>query len=136
MGHSDYCWLLLRSTNLVHHLAVRKTMSRTLLTVVLVVCFAAATPASATAPVQVRSLAPDALSPGSEIASRKPLQPAAEPVMVVAAGIVPERPGLSQSSVDSRPSTDKSGWRTYGTLLAPLVLMAAIALRRNKGGRP
>jgi hypothetical protein len=108
-------------------------MSRALLTVVLVVCFAAAAPASATASVQVRSLVPDALP---EAASRKPLQPAGEPVMVVAAGIVPERPGVPQSSVDSRSSTDKSGWRTYGTLLAPLVLMAAIALRRNNGGRP
>jgi hypothetical protein len=114
-------------------------MSRALLTVVWVVCSAAAAaaaPASATASVQVRSLAPDALSPVSEIASRKPLQPAAEPVVVVAAGIMPERPGVPQSSVDSRSSTDKSGWRTYGTLLAPLVLMAAIALRRNKEGRP
>jgi hypothetical protein len=109
-------------------------MSRALLTVVLVVCFSAAAPASATASVQVRSFAPDALSPVSEIASRQPLQPAGEPVMVVAAGIAPERPGAPQSSVDSRPSTDKSAWRTYGTLLAPLVLMAAIALRRNKAG--
>jgi hypothetical protein len=108
-------------------------MLRALLTVVLVACCAAAKPASATASVQVRPLAPAAVS---ETASRRPLQPEAEPVLVVAAGIVPERPRISPNPVDSRSSKENDGWRTYGTLLATLILMAAIALRRHRSGGP
>ena len=32
--------------------------------------------------------------------------------------------------------TGESGWRSYGMLLATLVLMAVIAVRRYKAGRP
>jgi hypothetical protein len=101
-------------------------MSRALLTVVFLACFAAA-PAS----VQVRARAPDTVS---ETVSSRPLQSAAEPVMVAAAGIVPERPGVPPSSADNQSSKEDAGWRTYGTLLATLVLMAAIALRRHRAG--
>jgi hypothetical protein len=124
---------MLKSTNLIH-LALRKTMSRALLTVVLVAGFAAAAaPASTAASIQVRAFPPDTLS---ETAARMPLQPVAQPVVVIATGIVPELRSVPRSSVDSRSSTDESGWRSYGTLLATLVLMAAIALRRNKAWRP
>jgi hypothetical protein len=108
-------------------------MSRALLTVVFLACIAAAAPASATATGQVSTLAPDTVP---ETASRRPPPPSAEPVMVVAAGIVPERPGVPPNTVDSRSSKDDAGWRTYGTLLATLVLMAAIALRRHSAGGP
>jgi hypothetical protein len=102
-------------------------MSRALLTVAFFACFAAAAPAS----VKVR--APDAVS---ETVARRPLQPAGEPAMVVVAGIAPERPGVPPSPVANRSSKEEDGWRSYGTLLATLVLMAAIALRRHRSGGP
>jgi hypothetical protein len=116
------------STNLIP-LAVRKTMSRALLTVLLLAGFSVATEASAT--IQESARAPE---PVSRTAANLPLQTVAEPVVVVAAGTVPERRSIPQSAVDSQSSTQDSGWRTYGTLLATLVLMAAIALRRHRVG--
>lgn len=106
-------------------------MSRALLTVVLVAGLAAAAPALATTSIQVDASPPDAVS---ETAARMPLQPAGAPVIVVATGSVPERRSVPQVAVDSRSNTDESGWRTYGTLLATLVLMAVIALRRHRAG--
>jgi hypothetical protein len=109
-------------------------MSRALLTVVLVGCFAASSSASAKASVQVRTGSQDAVSETVSPVSRRPLQSAAEPVMVIATGIVPEGPSVTPSSVDSRSSKQNAGWRAYGTLLATLALMAAIALRRHRAG--
>jgi hypothetical protein len=43
---------------------------------------------------------------------------------------------VAQRSANDTSSTDDSGWRTYGTLLATLVLMGVIAVRRQKSGRP
>lgn len=107
-------------------------MSPALLSVLLVAGLAVVAPTSASTSIQVDSTT----SPYSnlEIAARMPLQPVAVPVPVVAAGTVPERRSIPQSAADGRSSTDGSGWRTYGTLLAILVLMAAIALRRHKAG--
>ena len=107
-------------------------MSRALLTVVFIVGFAAAaTTASVTG--QDRARVPE---PVVRTAAGLPLQPVAEPVVVIAAGTVPERRSVPQSAVDSRSSPEESGWRSYGTLLAALVLMAAIALRRHRAGGP
>jgi hypothetical protein len=107
-------------------------MSRALLTVVLIAGFAAAAPAPAT--IQDRARAPE--PPVARTAARVPLQPVTEPLAVIAAGGVPERRSVPSSSVDGQSSKDDSGWRTYGTLLATLVLMAAIALRRHRTGGP
>jgi hypothetical protein len=106
-------------------------MSRALLTVVLVAGFVAVAPASATPSTKAHTSPTD---PVSDTSSGMPLQPAAEPVMVVAAGTMSERRSIPQSAVDSRSSTEGSDWRTYGPLLATLVLMAAIALRRHRVG--
>lgn len=107
-------------------------MSPALLSVLLVAGLAVVVPTSATTPIQVT--ASPFPHPSSEIAARMPLQPVAASVPVVAAGSVPERRSIPQSAADGRSSTEGSGWRTYGTLLAILVLMAAIALRRHKAG--
>lgn len=106
-------------------------MSRALLTVVLIIGFAAATSASAT--LQDRAGSPE---PVARTAASMPLQPVAEPVVVIAAGTVLERRSVPPGAVESRSSKDDAGWRTYGTLLATLVLMAAIALRRHSAGGP
>jgi hypothetical protein len=37
---------------------------------------------------------------------------------------------------DDEPGAGESGWRSYGMLLATLVLMGVIAVRRYKAGRP
>lgn len=106
-------------------------MSRALLTVVLIAGFAAATSGSATIQDRARPAQPVART-----AASIPLQPVTEPVAVIAAGAVPERLSVPPSAVDSPSGTKDSGWRTYGTLLATLVLMAAIALRRHGSGGP
>ena len=107
-------------------------MSPALLSVLLVAGLAVIAPTSATTAIQVN--ASPSPYPILEIATRMPLQPSAAPVPVVAAGTVPERRSIPQSAADGRSSTEGSGWRTYGTLLAILMLMAAIALRRHKAG--
>lgn len=42
---------------------------------------------------------------------------------------------LPQNSAGEQSDPGKSGWRTYGTLMATLILMGAIALRRYKSGK-
>ena len=109
-------------------------MSRALLTVVLVTGFAAAgsaAPASATPSIQARASPSELVS---ETAVRMKLQAVAESPRVIAAGMEPELRSVPQSAVDSISSKDDSGWGSYGTLLATLVLMAAIALRRRGAG--
>jgi hypothetical protein len=106
-------------------------MSRALLTVVLVGCFAAATPAWATVSVQDRTRPADTVS---DSALRRPPQGASEALIVVTADLLPERSGAATKSANSRSGKEDVGWRTYGTLLATLVLMAAIALRRHRAG--
>ncbi|WP_431097420.1 hypothetical protein [Polaromonas aquatica] len=44
------------------------------------------------------------------------------------------RPNSSTSI--NEPNAGESGWRSYGMLLATLVLMGVIAVRRYKAGRP
>jgi hypothetical protein len=47
------------------------------------------------------------------------------------------RPNPPQTfALDDEPGAGESGWRSYGMLLATLVLMAVIAVRRYKAGRP
>ena len=109
-------------------------MSRALLTVVLVTGLAAAgaaAPASAAPSIQARASPSE---PVSETAVRIKLQAVTESPRVIAAGMEPDLRSVPPSSADSSSSTDDSGWGSYGTLLATLVLMAAIALRRRGAG--
>jgi len=47
------------------------------------------------------------------------------------------RPNPPQAfTADDETGVGESGWRSYGMLLATLVLMAVIAVRRYKAGRP
>lgn len=65
-------------------------------------------------------------------ATRMKLQPGADTVKVRAVYSPVVRPNPSTDEFDA----DESGWRSYGMLLATLVLMGVIAVRRYKAGRP
>lgn len=60
------------------------------------------------------------------------LQPGTETVKVRAVYSPVVRPNPSTDEFDP----GESGWRSYGMLLATLVLMGVIAVRRYKAGRP
>jgi len=60
------------------------------------------------------------------------LQSGAETVKVRAVYSPNVRPNPSADE----PEPGESGWRSYGMLLATLVLMGVIAVRRYKAGRP
>lgn len=108
-------------------------MSRALLTVLVLACLCATSPALATVSVSSHTHVPDAVP---QLALGKTTKPvAAEPVMVVAAtDLIPERSSIAPSPINKRSGTEDAGWPAYGTLLTTLVLMAAIALRRQKAG--
>jgi hypothetical protein len=61
------------------------------------------------------------------------LQPGTETVKVRAVYSPNVRPNPSAERADD---PGESGWRSYGMLLATLVLMGVIAVRRYKAGRP
>lgn len=63
------------------------------------------------------------------------LQAGADTVKVRAVYSPDIRPNPS-FALDDEPDAGESGWRSYGMLLATLVLMAVIAVRRYKAGRP
>lgn len=65
------------------------------------------------------------------------LQAGAETVKVRAVYSPDIRPNPPQAfAADDEAGVGESGWRSYGMLLATLVLMAVIAVRRYKAGRP
>ncbi|EJL83847.1 hypothetical protein PMI15_02438 [Polaromonas sp. CF318] len=65
------------------------------------------------------------------------LQAGADSVKVRAVYSPDIRPNPPQAfAADDEADADQSGWRSYGMLLATLVLMAVIAVRRYKAGRP
>ncbi len=64
--------------------------------------------------------------------TRVKLQSGAETVKVRAVYSPDVRPNPSADE----PEPGESGWRSYGMLLATLVLMGVIAVRRYKAGRP
>jgi hypothetical protein len=64
------------------------------------------------------------------------LQAGAETVKVRAVYSPDIRPNPPQAfAADDEPGVGESGWRSYGMLLATLVLMGVIAVRRYKAGR-
>lgn len=69
-----------------------------------------------------------------EATTRMKLQPGQEAIKVSSAHTAVQGRPMAQGSVAGQP--DESDGLSYGTLLATLVLMAAIAVRRSKAGRP
>jgi hypothetical protein len=64
------------------------------------------------------------------------LQPGADSVKVRAVYSPDIRPNPPQAfAAGDEPEAGESGWRSYGMLLATLVLMGVIAVRRFKAGR-
>ena len=101
-------------------------MRRALFTVALTVCVGLASAHSRTDP---------AVS-ATDSSTRMTRQFAPEAVKVSAKNNEKQVRSLPQNSADEQSDPGKSGWRTYGTLMATLILMGAIALRRYKSGKP
>ena len=103
-------------------------MSRALLTVILSTCMAWASAAE--------SGSTRTLLPVVDVATvpRMPLQPEVVLVKVSVARSAPEVANVSQLSATNASSTNESGGKSVGTLVATLVLMGVIALRRHKAG--
>jgi len=73
----------------------------------------------------------------AEKSTRMKLQPGADTVKVRAVYSPDIRPNPPQAfAANDEQDADASGWRSYGMLLATLVLMGVIAVRRYKAGRP
>ena len=69
-----------------------------------------------------------------EAATRMKLQPGQEAIKVSAAHTAVQGRVTAQGTAAGQP--DEADELSYGTLLATLILMAAIAVRRSKAGRP
>lgn len=81
---------------------------------------------------------PQALAAKASGAKNTPmkLQAGADTVKVRAVYSPDIRPNPPQAfAADDEPEAGESGWRSYGMLLATLVLMGVIAVRRYKVGR-
>lgn len=81
---------------------------------------------------------PQALAAKASAAKNTPmkLQAGADTVKVRAVYSPDIRPNPPQAfAADDEPEAGESGWRSYGMLLATLVLMGVIAVRRYKVGR-
>jgi hypothetical protein len=83
------------------------------------------------------SAAPAASAGKPQQPTRMKLQSGADTVKVRAVYSPDIRPNPPQVfTTDAEQDADASGWRSYGMLLATLVLMGVIAVRRYKAGRP
>ena len=94
--------------------------------------------ASASASYAQPSTAPAVKAANAEKTTRmklQPNQPNAETVKVRAVYSPDVRPNPVQSLSADEFDPDASGWRSYGMLLATLVLMGVIAVRRFTAGR-
>jgi hypothetical protein len=77
-----------------------------------------------------------AAKPSAAKSTHMKLQPGTDGVKVRAVYSPDIRPNPPQAfAADDGPEAGESGWRSYGMLLATLVLMAVIAVRRFKAGR-
>jgi hypothetical protein len=129
MSHSDYCQLLHCTTNSSPALTEEKFMLKALFTAALAASMASASAYSDSA---------DQPPPPPAVKAVTASQPAR---IKLAAGVETAKVRAVYSpTVRPNPSTDEldpdSGWRSYGMLLATLVLMGVIAVRRYKAGRP
>ena len=88
----------------------------------------------------VASDQPPPLAPKAAMADKSPrmkMQADTETVKVRAVYSPNIRPNPQPAfAPDDGQDAGESGWRSYGMLLATLVLMAVIAVRRYKAGRP
>lgn len=81
--------------------------------------------------------APAAKAGMAEKSTPMKLQAGADTVKVRAVYSPDIRPNPPQAfAADDEAGVGESGWRSYGMLLATLVLMGVIAVRRYKAGRP
>lgn len=131
MGHSDYCQLLQCTTNSSPALTEEKFIPKALITAVL----AAAWMTSASAYSEASDRPPRAPAVKAATAAQPTqmkLHSGADTVKVRAVYSPNVRPNPSTDEFDA----GESGWRSYGMLLATLVLMGVIAVRRYKAGRP
>jgi hypothetical protein len=132
MSHSDYCQLLQCTTNSSSALTEGKIMLKALLTTVLATWMASVSASPAQSPATL-----SASTGGNQPPARMKLQAGADTVKVRAVYSPDIRPNPPQAfAADDEADTDASGWRSYGMLLATLVLMGVIAVRRYKAGRP
>lgn len=82
---------------------------------------------------------PPPLAPKAAMADKSPrmkMQADTETVKVRAVYSPNIRPNPQPAFAPDDGDADASGWRSYGMLLATLVLMGVIAVRRYKAGRP
>jgi hypothetical protein len=135
MSHSDYCQLLHCTTNSSSALTEGNFMLKALFTAVL---FAWMASASAYSDASDPPPPPLAAKPGmADKTTRMKLQAGTETVKVRAVYSPDIRPNPPQAFASGdEPDAGESGWRSYGMLLATLVLMGVIAVRRYKAGRP
>jgi hypothetical protein len=94
--------------------------------------------ASASASDAQLPIAPAAKAAATEKTTRmklQPIQPSAETVKVRAVYSPNVRPNPVQSLSADELDPGASSWRSYGMLLATLVLMGVIAVRRFTAGR-
>lgn len=129
MSRSDYCQLLHCTTNSSPALTEEKFMLKAFVAAVL------ATAWMASASAYSDSSGPPPLVPATksvlaEKNTHMKLQADTETVKVRAVYSPVVRPNPSADE----PAASESGWRSYGMLLATLVLMGVIALRR--AGKP
>jgi hypothetical protein len=132
MGHSDYCQLLHRTTHSSSALTEEKFMPKALITAALLASLVCAS-GSFAAPAAPSSAASAVRGVKAEQPTRMKLQSGADTVKVRAVYSPNVRP--NPSTTDDLEAGE-SGWRSYGMLLATLVLMGVIAVRRYKAGRP
>lgn len=90
--------------------------------------------ASAPASYAQSPTAPAVKAVTAESPTRTKLQASTETVKVRAVYSPDVRPTLQNAGDEA--GAGESGWRSYGMLLATLVLMGVIAVRRYKAGRP
>jgi hypothetical protein len=126
MSRLDYCQLLHRTRNSSPALTEEKFMLKALFSAVVVASFASLSAAHAQSPS-----GPSVKAVTAEKSTRAKLQPGTETVKVRAVYSPDVRPNPSTEDHDS----SESGWRSYGMLLATLVLMGVIAVRRYQAGR-
>ena len=110
------------------------TLPKALFSAVLATVLASASASYASYPASAPAKAATAAMAEKPTTARMKLQSGAgaETVKVRAVYSPDVRPNPSADELDP----DESGWRSYGMLLATLVLMGVIAVRRYKAGRP
>jgi hypothetical protein len=107
---------------------------RALFSGLLLALFASASASYATSTVQSPA-APAVKAVTAEKPTRMKLQPGADTVKVRAVYSPDVRPNPVQDLSADEFDSGASGWRSYGMLLATLVLMGVIAVRRFTAGR-